>query len=270
MGGGMDMTVWRPYERLPESTVVGTLLVSTPLLAQGLDRSVELLAWIPPGTDEHARLPVLYMHDGDNLFDEPASHTGEWCVDETLESMGRAAIVVGIPNAGDRRMHEYCPWPNHFTDDVLGDTYARFVVDQVVPFIDETLPTRPDRSQRGVMGSSLGGLISLYCFLAYPETFGFVGSMSTAAWWTPGLWPFLDDVDPPPGRVYLDVGTDEMPMDPFTSHAYVDSFHRLRTWCIAAGYGTDLLARVEPGATHIEVAWASRLPEALAFLLPEG
>lgn len=270
MGLGMDTTSWRPYEHLPNSTVAGTLRVSRPLAAAGLGRSVELLAWIPPGIEEDAALPVLYMHDGDNLFDEPVSHTGEWCVDETLLSMGRNAIVIGIPNARDRRMHEYCPWPNHFTHDVAGDTYARFVVEQVVPFVDGTLPTRADRSHRGVMGSSLGGLISLYCFLTHPQTFGFVGSMSTAAWWTPQVWPFLEEVDPPPGRVYLDVGTDEMPMDPVMSGAYVDAFQRLRAWCLDAGYGTNLLTRLEPGATHIEVAWAKRLPDALAFLLPAG
>ena len=261
---------WKPYELHADSTVEGTLLVSEPFDALGLDRSVQLLAWIPPGAIDGVEMPVLYMHDGDNLFDEPASHTGEWCVDETLVSMGRNVVVIGIPNAGDRRMHEYCPWPNHFTSDVLGDAYARFLVEQVVPFVEETLPVRKDRSGRGVMGSSLGGLISLYCFFAYPDIFGFVGSMSTAAWWTPGLWPFLESVVPPPGRLYLDVGTDEIPMDPVTSAAYVDAFHRLRTWCTDAGYGPDLLATLEPGGTHIEVAWARRLPAALAFLLPTG
>ena len=117
------------------------------------------------------------------------------------------------------------------------------------------------------MGSSLGGLISIYLFVTRPSVFGYVGSLSTAAWWTPDIWSFLDEHAVPPGRVYLDVGTDEIPPDPLVNEAYVDSFHRLRRWFRDSGDQTSLLAVKEFGAVHHEEAWARRLPSALDFLV---
>lgn len=257
---------WNPYPMREGSTVTGTLLVSDPLDAPDLARSVELVAWLPDGYQGASDLPVLYMHDGHNLFDESASHAGEWQVDETMDALGLEAVVVGIANAGDDRPREYCPWPNHHTADVLGVEYAQFVIDSVVPFVEATLPVATERWGRGSMGSSLGGVISLYLYLTHPGMFGFVGSMSTAAWWTPRIWDFLHRVQAPPGRVYLDVGTDEMPTDPLMSLAYVDAFHRLRRWFAAAGDDVELLAIEAPGAIHHETAWARRFPTAAEFL----
>lgn len=265
-----ELPGWVAYEPSATGSVVGRVLRSEEIFLPDLERSLRLWAWLPGAPGDAEPMPVLYMHDGDNLFDDAASNAGEWRVDEVLTELGRPCIVIGIPNAGERRMHEYCPWPNHFTDDVVGDRYARVLVDAIVPFVEASLPVSPRRDHRGVMGSSLGGVISLYAFVTYPSVFGFVGSMSTAAWWTPAIWPFLDGAEAPPGRIYLDVGTNEMPTDPDTSRAYVDAFHRLRRWALDAGYGRDLLAVEEVDAIHHESAWSRRLPAALEFLLPSS
>lgn len=258
---------WRTYEHGPRSTVVGKLLVSDPLEAPLLGRTIELLAWLPEGPIPAGGSTALYMHDGKNLFDDETSYSGEWKVDETLTAMGSTAVTIGVPNAGDRRHVEYCPWPNAYEQRVLGSEYARWLVEVGKPFCEETLPISRARERTCVMGSSLGGVISLYLFLEYPDQFGCVGSMSTAAWWTPDIWPYLDTVESRHGKVYIDTGTAEMPDDPVMSEAYVDSFHRLRSWFVDAGYGEDLLTVVEEGAIHQESAWARRLRPALEFLL---
>ena len=267
---GIAYPGWRPYPATPASTVTGTLLVSDPIDAPSLGRSVELLAWHPAGHDRQRRHRVLYMHDGQNLFDEATSNTGEWRVDETLTAMDAGVIAVGIPHAGKRRDSEYCPWPGWCTPDARGAVYAGFVVDTVIPFVESTLPVDPDRSATGVMGSSLGGLISLYLFLIYPERFGFVGSMSTAAAYIPEFWDLLEQTPLPEGRVYLDIGTNEEPDDPAANQAYLDTFHRLVAWCRSRRPdGEGLFWVEEEGAIHREDAWARRLPAALRFLLNE-
>ncbi len=246
---------------------MGRLLVSDPLEAPVLGRTIELLAWLPEGPVPAGGSTIVYMHDGQNLFDEETSYSSEMKVDETLTAMGSTAVVVGIPNAGDRRHVEYCPWPNPYERRVLGGEYAKWLVDVGKPFCEETLPIAHARDRTCVMGSSLGGVISLYLFLEYPDQFGRVGAMSTAAWWTPDIWGYLETVETRPGRVYIDTGLAEMPEDPVMSEAYVDAFHRLRSWFEAAGYGDDLLAVLEEGAIHEESAWAGRLRPALEFLL---
>jgi hypothetical protein len=100
---------WRPYDHGPRSTVVGRLLVSDPLGAPSLGRTIELLAWLPEGPAPAGGSAVVYMHDGDNLFDDEASYAGEWKVDETLTAMGSSAVVVGIPNAGGPPLHRVLP-----------------------------------------------------------------------------------------------------------------------------------------------------------------
>ena len=262
---------WYAYRPGDDSTVVGTLLVAEPMDAPGLGRTVELLAWLPAGHQPGRQYPALYMHDGANLFDDATSYSGEWRVDETMTELGHETVVIGIPNAGDDRRIEYCPWPSHLDTDVLGEAYAAFVVDHVKPFVDSTLPVDGRRDASGVMGSSLGGLISLYLWLQYPETFGLVGSMSTAAWYTPDLWHYLDRRHPRRSRVYLDVGTNEIADDRAASAAYVDAYRRLVAWLRSHGFGDgDFLAIEEDGAIHHESAWARRLPQALNCLLSEA
>ena len=259
---------WRPYPLTSTSTVTGTLLVSDPLPAPELGRDVELLAWLPADHAERTTHRVIVFHDGHNLFDEPASYAGEWGLDETLAAMGSDVIAIGIPNAGENRLVEYCPWPSTVSDRALGEAYGAFVVDQVLPRVRSTLPVSSHREDTGVMGSSLGGLISLFLYLRYPETFGLVGSMSTAAWFTPDFWTFLETVDIPSGRVYLDVGTNEAPEEPGVSDAYLDTYRRL----VRRFESEDLplMAVEEPGAVHHEDAWARRLPRALQFLLGDA
>lgn len=154
-----------------------------------LGRSRRVWIYLPPDyATSTRRYPVLYMHDGQNVFDAATSYAGEWGVDESLDSMhargGSSAIVVAIDNGGTHRMAEYNPWKS--ADANLGggdgDAYVEFLVHTLKPFIDAHYRTRPERRSTAILGSSMGGLISLYAALKYPNVFGSAGVFSCACW----------------------------------------------------------------------------------------
>jgi predicted alpha/beta superfamily hydrolase len=259
---------WRPYEPDADSTVTGILMQSGPLPAPSLGRDIELTAWLPQHHVDD-RFPVLYMHDGGNLFDEPRSYSGEWGVDETMTNLadeGIHAIVVGIANAGEERVSEYMPWEdNLYGFDPRGVDYVEWLVGAAKPFVDATLQTVTTPEATGTMGSSLGGLISLYAFHRHPEVFSRVGAMSSASWMTAEFWPFVQRHPRTDGKVYVDVGTNEIEGDREQSEAYEREFAALAEFY--APFGDRLLAVSEEGAIHSESAWRRRLPDALRFLL---
>ena len=209
---------WRPYRSAAggASSVVGDLRVlrGFPGPPHGPDR--DILVHLPAGaTAGGRRYPVLYMHDGQNLFDAATSYSGEWEVDETLAVLaaeGLELIVVGIPNAGDGRYAEYTPYAGRRPGirGGLGRAYLRWLVEVVKPEVDAAFPAEAGREATGIMGSSLGGLISLWAAVAHPGTFGLVGAMSTAV--TPGqneIIRRLAGLPVPPVRAYVDIGGHE-------------------------------------------------------------
>ena len=277
------MRYWRSYtEGRDTHTVVGTLLIRNGLRSPQLANRRSLYVYLPPSYfTSDRRYPVIYMHDGQNLFDQAISYAGEWKVDETIEALsheGIEAIVVGIPNQGRRRLDEYGP----FRDDRLetggrGDEYLAFIVETVKPLIDHDFRSLPDRAHTGIMGSSMGGLISLYGFFRYPEIFGFAGAMSPSLWFAhEAIFPYVDAAPFAPGRIYLDIGMHEGPdmrVPRALPHTYIGrhilSLRRMRDLLIAKGYrdGQDVRYEEEVEAEHNEAAWARRLPGALRFLL---
>jgi predicted alpha/beta superfamily hydrolase len=139
------------------------------------------------------KYPVLYMHDGQNLFDVLSASFGEWGVDEMMDSISssKQCIVVGIDHGGNTRLTEYNPYPSRFGKGE-GDAYADFLVKTLKPFIDSAYRTKPLKQHTSIAGSSMGGLISLYAVLKYPEVFGGAGIFSPAFWVAPELLKFID------------------------------------------------------------------------------
>ncbi len=231
------------------------------LYSPQLDNSRDVLVYLPPSYATGSQhYPVLYFHDGQNLFDSGTAFGGtEWQVDETLDALsaqGIEAIAVGLPHTGDGRILEYNPF-SHIKGG-RGDDYLAFLVDTVKPLIDSTFRTRPERDHTGLLGSSMGGLISLYGFFRQPTVFGLVGSLSPALWFTHGaIYDFVGQSPRLPGRLYLDHGTRE------------NSAARMAGLLREKGYedGADLCYIKEDGGEHTEAAWARRLPGALRFLL---
>lgn len=274
----------KPYASTPNS-VTGDLRVWHDVYSPQLDNRRDIFVWLPPDY-EHGdrRYPVLYMHDAQNLFDRYSSYSGEWEVDETLTALaqeGLDAIIVGLPNMRERRGLEYCPYPFITYEgtpvDGQGEAYVRFIVETVKPAIDGALRTRPDAPFTGIAGSSMGGLISLYGALVYPQVFGLCGAFSTAYWFGENaLLKTTREKAAYPGRMYLDVGTREGEtlhgwlklFGDDADHAYVQGVRDLRD-ALQAGGCTTLMYVEDEGALHREAAWAKRLPAALRFLLNE-
>ncbi|MBT8212406.1 MAG: alpha/beta hydrolase [Acidimicrobiia bacterium] len=265
------MTAWHPYPATDESTVVGTVLQSDPVPHEGLGRAPVLTLHLPQSHIERdRRYPVLYMHDGQNLFDEVPSYSGEWQVDETLTALaaeGLELIVVGITNGpGEARAHEYTLFPSPELGGGNARVYLDFLVNTVKPLVDVSFLTEPGPSTTGIMGSSLGGLVSLYGFFEHPDVFGRAGAMSPAFHWDDGqTLDYLRDQPSRSGRIYMDVGTIEDPEDPELTRRYHDDFLVARD-TLAPTYEDRLMTVIDEGAIHHESAWARRLPDALRHL----
>ncbi|HYC67364.1 alpha/beta hydrolase [Brevundimonas sp.] len=279
-------------------------LVEHPAMPSAHVQPRDVTVWLPPGYDEDPgrRWPVLYMHDGQNLFDASrAPYGAEWGVDEQVARLAatgqiRTPIVVGIGNT-PLRLREYVPadliraLPDDMRADVqaiyggqpLSDGYLRFLVEDLKPFIDRTYRTHPEPDDTATMGSSMGGLISLYALMKHPGVFGAAGCVSThwpirieqltdpaalAAWrdrlteaWTGVVREGL----PPPGRhrLYFDRGDETL--DAF----YAEFQTRIDDTIRAAGWAPDRFrSLVFPGAEHNEASWNARLDAPLTFLLP--
>jgi len=242
--------------------------------------------WLPPGCTEPdaPRCSVLYMHDGQNLFDAAGGFgAGEWRVDETCDRLIRAGaipplIVVGIANTRER-MSEYTPSPSSLSSvgGHAGD-YARLLLEEVKPFVDARYPTRKDRDHTFVAGSSLGGLVSLVLAQQHPEVFGGAAALSPVLTWD-REWIRRKWEEAPPSprvRLWIDMGTKEG-----EGRVRADDEARARTeeWLGAmqrfaatlekSGMqrDVDFAARVIEGARHHEAAWAARFEEVLRFLL---
>jgi predicted alpha/beta superfamily hydrolase len=280
--------MWHDYTtRVAQHTVVGDLRVYPALHSPQLDNARDVLVWLPPGyAAGDQRYPVLYMHDGQNLFDAHSTYAGEWRVDETLTALhdeGLDAIVVGLPNQGELRRVEYNPYPwqaGSFGWEGRGDDYIAFIADTVKPLIDSGFRTRPERAATGIAGSSMGGLISLHGYLTRPDVFGLCGAFSPVYFITDGLQRTISERADGAGRVYLDIGGKEgevvqrlvpggeQNLDA-AHRAYVDGVRGLRDGLLARGYRLNetLLYVEDADAPHNEAAWAQRLPVALRFLL---
>ncbi|MET3931896.1 putative alpha/beta superfamily hydrolase [Lysobacter sp. OAE881] len=237
--------------------------------------------WLPPSYATHPkrRYPVLYMHDGQNLFDPSLSFTGiDWDVDGTMTKLidahrVREAIVVAISNT-PLRSNEYWPAKAIPADAIspeqraqlLSDGYLCFIVDELKPAIDATYRTKPSREDTLVMGSSLGGLISAYAMSEYPDVFGAAGGLSTH-------WPANDGavIDYLAAhlparrthRFYFDHGTATLDASYAPYQQRMDAVLREAGW----REGRDFMSREFPGAEHNERAWRDRLDVPLQFLL---
>jgi predicted alpha/beta superfamily hydrolase len=258
----------QPYPLLPTSTVAGTLKLLPQVYSPQLDLRRDLLVYLPPDYALSARrYPVIYMHDGQNLFDQATSFAGEWHVDETLEALapqGTAAIVVGIPNGGEARIDEYSPYPERRVGrGGRGRNYLDFLADSVKPLVDGLFRTLPEPQHTVIAGSSMGGLISLYGFFCRPETFGRCAALSPALWFGhASLVAYLRRAPRNPGIIALDVGTAE-------GEPTLAQVRAMKALLAEKGYrpGETLLYREDEGAGHNEAAWGARFAQLLPQLL---
>lgn len=128
------------------------------------------------------KYPVIYMHDAQNLFDAAASYAGEWNIDETLDSIKAKVIIIGVEHGNEKRIDELTPYKNEKHGGGNANAYLEFIVKTLKPHVDTKYRTKTNTKNTGIFGSSLGGLVSFYAALQYPEVFGKVGCFSPAFW----------------------------------------------------------------------------------------
>ncbi|RAR75599.1 alpha/beta hydrolase [Flavobacterium aciduliphilum] len=161
------------------SNQVSTFTIAAPQL----NTSKKIWVYLPKNyTTSKKKFPVIYMHDGQNLFDAKTSYVGEWNVDETLDSIAAQVIVIGIEHGGEKRMEELTPFINQKYGGGHADKYLEFIVKTLKPYVDKNYRTKPNANNTCLWGSSLGGLVSFYGALKYPDVFGKVGCFSPSFW----------------------------------------------------------------------------------------
>jgi len=238
--------------------------------------------------DRRDRYPVVYMHDGQNLSDPSVAFAGTWDLDATLERLagqGIEPIVVGVHNAREDRLREYSPFPDPRHGGGEADAYLAFLAEIVKPRVDRLFRTQPHRDATVILGSSMGGLVSLYAYFRYAWMFGRAGVMSPSLWFGQGaVFDFIQESGTPDGRLYLDVGTHE-------GAGTLRDTRRLGRLLVKRGFARDRRSRrtrplydgpnrrtrgggearlryvEDPAGRHNEASWARRLGGALAFLL---
>ena len=238
-----------------------------------------MLVYLPPGYSRFSRkrYPVLYLHDGQNVFDAATSFAGvEWGVDETAQRLIRRKlieplIIVAVANIGEERIHEYAPTPGVIEPKDkpkkrsrgLARIYGQFLIDELKPYIDRKYRTKGEAEFTGLGGASLGGLATLAMGILFPQAFTRLIVMSPSIWWDNfAIYRLVDTVEEkPPLKIWLDTGTAE----PGWEQA-----RALRDRLIERGWRLDVdLTYLEvEGADHSEAAWAVRVEPALKFLFP--
>lgn len=263
-----------PRENLRATTPAYGTLERPPLFYSAiLGNSRQLIIYLPPcyGVDVNRRYPVLYMQDGQNLFDGTTSYVPgqHWHLNETAdnlihEGVIEPVIIVGIYHMGEHRIKEYTPTTDpNFKVGGQARLYGRMLTEELKPYIDRTYRTKPDREHTGIGGSSLGGLLSLYLGLVrHSDVFGRVIAMSPSLWW--GQCWLLRNLDElmrgRKTKVWIDAGTSEGANAECNAKA-------LRNALVERGFTPNEEVRFmrAEGARHCEQDWAHRVHHGLRF-----
>lgn len=246
-------------EKKPRVSTAGknVHIVDTAFFIPQLNRTRRVWIYLPPDyKTSRKKYPVLYMHDGQNVFDDLTSFAGEWSVDETLDSIGSHSnemIVVAVDNGGTKRINEYCPYDMEKFGEGEGDRYVDFLVKTLKPFIDKNYRTVKTKPNTFIAGSSMGGLISMYAILKYPKVFGGAGIFSPAFWIGPKIF---DDIDAKGAKVnskiYFYCGEQEgETMVPDTEKAFSE---------MRKVSGSRMVCIIRPDGKHSEWVWKEEFP----------
>ncbi len=231
-----------------------------------LNRKRRLWLYLPKDYQNGQKeYPVLYMHDGQNLFDRNTSFSGEWRVDESLDSMIVAGdygcIVVGIDNGGSNRLNEYSPWVNTQYGGGQGDEYVDFLVKTLKPYIDSNYRTLKDADNTALLGSSMGGLISMYAGIKYPEVFGKIGALSSSFWFSDKSYQQVNDTGAKStSYFYLIAGAKE-------GGNQVGDMNKMVTTLKSNGSSDlNIVGLSHADGQHSEWYWAREFPKAYKWL----
>jgi len=254
----LNPTNWNDiYQR----SIVGTVRYHHNFASTYLRSIRNVVVWLPPNyaSNPNKKYPVLYANDGQNLFDHTNLSGSEWRMDEIADSLMRKGeieeyIIVGIANTKDRWI-EYNGTPE-------GDNYLKFIVTELKPFIDKNYRTKTDRSNTGIIGSSMGGLISFYAIYNYPEVFSKAACLSSGFYFDDGhlIQKIKSDLKPlHNSMIYFDCGGKDLDYDFLTSNQQVKQL-------LEKNKQISVLYKEFPEDPHNEVAWSKRLDIPFKFL----
>ncbi len=257
-------------------TLTGTLRLHHALESRFVGGARDVIVYLPPDYNSamDRRYPVLYLHDGQNLFDSATAFAGnEWGLDELAEELIQKGdlqplIMVGIYNSGSERIAEYTHVRDRRGRGGRARAYAKLIVEDLKPFIDSEYRTLSDVANTGLGGSSLGALVTLYLGLHFPQIFGKLIVMSPSVWWANRA--ILREIRKLRGKsaqkIWLDIGTCEGQ----NPESCIKNAQDLRDALISKGWqlGEDLAFVEDEGAGHDEKAWGYRMRNALTFLFP--
>jgi predicted alpha/beta superfamily hydrolase len=264
---------------MPKHMLTGNIKRHPEFPSKILGNRRDVLVYLPRGywRLSRRRYPVLYLHDGQNVFDAATSFSGvEWSMDETAERLIKEnliepLIIVAVANIGEARIHEYAPTRGVIDAKAkrkkrskgLARKYGHFLINELKPYIDRKYRTKPDAEFTGLGGSSLGGLATLAIGILYPHAFSRLMVMSPSIWWDDfAIYRLVDSIEQkPPVKIWLDTGTAE----PGWEQAR-ELLKRLveKGWKLPK----DLQYMEAQFADHSEAAWAARVEPALQFLFP--
>jgi len=204
---------------------------------------------------------VIYMHDAQNLFDSKTAYSGEWNVDEKLDSLKAPVIVVGIEHGNDKRIEELTPFKNEKYGGGNADNYLDFIVKTLKPYIDKNYRTKPKAKNTIIMGSSLGGLVSYYAILKYPETFGKAGVFSPSFWFSNDIYTLTEKAPKIKTKIYFlcgDKESDDMVKDMTKMERLLDT---KRCYCLHL-----TKSKIVKGGEHNEKLWRDGFVKAVLWL----
>lgn len=191
---------WEGKTTLTSTALSNVKIISDSFYIPQLNRTRRVWVYLPNdyNTQLQKRYPVLYMHDGQNVFDVITSYAGEWGVDETLSDKqtkgDKGCIVVAVDHGGTNRINEYSAFNNPRYGGGEGEAYCDFMAHTLKRYIDSAYRTRPEREYTGIAGSSVGGLISFYAAITYPEVYSKAGIFSPSFWFSDSLYPYVDSL----------------------------------------------------------------------------
>ena len=239
-----------------------------------IDEKHDFIVYVPRAFNEDPNrlFPVLFLHDGQNLFDPETSYFkgNYWRVGETADAVIESGeveplVIVGIYNAGPKRVDDYTPVEDRRLGGGKADAYGQMVVEELRPFVAQNYRTLPGPANCGMGGSSLGGLVTIYLGMRYPDVFGKLAVLSPSVWWRDRvILGFVERLGQKTGqKIWLDIGTNE-------GRRALTDVRSLKRLLLKKGWrmGKDLEYREIEGGKHTEYAWADRVGPLLKFLFP--
>lgn len=230
--------------------------------APSLQTTKKVWAYLPLNYEKsNKKYPVVYMHDAQNLFDAKTAYAGEWNVDETLDSLKMNVIVIGIEHGNEKRLEELTPFKHEKHGGGNADAYLDFIINTLKPHVDKTYRTKTKAKHTTIFGSSLGGLISYYAVLKFPETFGKAGIFSPSYWFTDDIYTLTEKTEKIKAKLYFMCGDNES-KDMVTDFTKMTNLVEQRI-CKKS----NLQQVIIKGGKHNEKLWREHYGDAMKWLL---